>query len=128
MPHYSMAGCTVSVRDATAGSVVEVCVSGDLDGDAVPMLTEITNHLAGLSARRVVLELRQLDFAGSALANWIMRLQGRLGSGTPVVVCHPRPTVRWVLRTTGMAELIDDGRSERATADSASTRPRLRLV
>ena len=110
MRKYRFAGCIVSVGLPASYRDAEVCVSGDMDRDVVPMLTQVTDYLAALDAERVVMDLQHLVFAGAVLPNWLCRIQDRLGDRTPVVVRRPQPMVRWVLTATEMAYLIEGGR------------------
>jgi anti-anti-sigma factor len=111
MPQFRALDCTVTVSDPSFARMVKICVVGELDLDAIPMLVEVTEHLDAVAPRRIVVELGGLSFAGSALPNWLARMRGRLDGGPSVTVRHPQPLVGRVLAITEMADLIDDSRS-----------------
>ncbi|GIE90921.1 STAS domain-containing protein [Actinoplanes regularis] len=110
MPQYMSSDCTVTVSNPSSAQVVEICVAGELDLDAAPMLAEVTDHLIGLAPLRVVVELGQLGFAGSALPNWLARTQDQLHGRSSLAIRHPQPLISLVLTITEMAHLIDQGR------------------
>ncbi|GIE85734.1 STAS domain-containing protein [Actinoplanes regularis] len=110
MPLYRSSDCTVTVSNLDSAQVVEICVAGELDLDAAPMLAEVTDHLIGLAPLQVVVELGELAFAGSALPNWLARTQNQMHGRSSLAIRHPQPLVSRVLTLTKMSHLIDHRR------------------
>jgi anti-anti-sigma regulatory factor len=111
MPQYRSAICTVTVSDPSSARVVEICVAGELDHAAAPMLTEIIDYLHGLDPLRVVVDVSELGFAGLALPNWVARLRDELQCRPCVVIRDPQPIVGRLLAVTDMTHLVDDTQS-----------------
>lgn len=106
MNRYAIDSCTVVVEAAPQSRRTVVRITGDLDADAVPALNDAVDRIAALLPGRVVVDLADVPYAGSALPNFLVRLVGALPAMMPVVVCRPQPLPRWVLDTTGMEHIL----------------------
>jgi anti-anti-sigma factor len=106
MTKYSTSDCAVVVVPTPQQRQVDVRVAGDLDADAEPVLSDAIAGVAALSPERVFVDLADVAFAGSTLANFLARLVDVLPQARSVTVCRPRPMHRWVLDTTGMAQIL----------------------
>ena len=106
MTRYSTNGCTVVVEAASHNRRTDVHIIGDLDVDAVPALNDAVDRVTALLPGRVVVDLGEVPFAGSALPNFLIRLVDVLPAMIPVTVCRPQPMSRLVLEVTGMGRIL----------------------
>ena len=86
------------------GSVVHL--SGELDIDSAPLLTDALRALARPGGT-IELDLTELTFIDSSGIRGLCHAADRLGPHGRLVVRHPTPAVRRALELTGLDDLID---------------------
>jgi anti-sigma B factor antagonist len=84
-----------------------VHLSGELDQDTVPELSELV--LAGIDAadQEVVLELRSVTFCDSAGIAMLVRAHRHASErGTSLVLCNPSPILKATFAVCGLTDLL----------------------
>ena len=99
-------GCTVTVIAAPGSHRADVQITGDVDTPAAPALTEAAYRLADGSPRSVFVDLAGVNFAGSALPNFLALAHRLLSRRSVLVVCRPDPMTLRVLQMTGMMQIL----------------------
>ena len=98
--------CTVTITEASVKNRACVRIVGELDTAAAPVLASSIRQLSRMSPERVVVDVADVTFAGSALPNFLATLHGKLPPGCSLVVRHPRPMLRRVLLAAGMTQIV----------------------
>ncbi|MFI7542249.1 STAS domain-containing protein [Actinoplanes sp. NPDC049599] len=78
---------------------------GEIDYAARPPLAEIITRVAASAPARVVIDLEGLGFATSELADFVVRLRGRLPRDADVVLGRAAPPIDAVLRLTDLRKV-----------------------
>jgi anti-anti-sigma regulatory factor len=94
------------VLAASQHRLVDICIAGDVDGDAEPVLGDAVARVAVIAPQHVFVDLTEVGFAGAALANFLAGLVEVLPHALPVTVCRPGPMHRWLLEVTGVAKIL----------------------
>ncbi|MBW4721239.1 STAS domain-containing protein [Saccharothrix obliqua] len=94
----------LQVRSEERGGWTVVAVSGELDADTVPVLSD---HLDGTSGERVVLDLSGVPFMDttglSLMLDWHRRLDG---AGGQFRMASLQPSVHKLFRLTELTEVM----------------------
>jgi anti-anti-sigma factor len=102
MPHPA-ADCTISLcNDAEH---VHLAVSGEVDMEMRPHLNDALRRVSLAMPRSVYVDLADVTFAGSTLANFLLRVRQALPDESPLVLCRPAPTTHLILRITDLTRL-----------------------
>jgi anti-anti-sigma factor len=96
---------TVVVLSDVDDATVLIYLTGDLDLRAEPDLTRAISHLHAAGHRGVVVDLAELTFAGSTLPNFLVRVRNALPAGGTLVVRHPSPAARRILRLAALPRI-----------------------
>ncbi|MEU8232832.1 STAS domain-containing protein [Actinoplanes sp. NPDC048967] len=102
---------------------VTVVLSGDLDRLTGPTVLDLVDLVMQHPVRRIDIDLAQVEFLDLGGLRTLLRVHQRAaGDGILVVIRNPRHYVRWLLETTGAAELLlENHPSSRGPAGSALT-------
>jgi anti-anti-sigma factor len=111
---------TIGIVTALRGAAVCVRLTGDVCLPGEAELDRAAGHLAATGCRSVYVDLTEVTFAGSVLANFLSTLSTR----STLVLCGPNPLTRRVIELTGLDQIarIHDRLPENwaTTATSAS--------
>jgi anti-sigma B factor antagonist len=87
---------------------VVICVSGELDIATVPKLRRRLAAALDRGARRVVIDLRPLDFLDSVAVAALLHAARQLGDdGRLAVVVGPESYIRMVFEIAGLPQCLD---------------------
>jgi anti-anti-sigma factor len=84
---------------------VRVSLAGEIDIAASVVLSKAIDWLTALTPGSVLVDLTELTFACSTLANFVAQVRRSMPAGAELILWHARPTAGWVLRVTGMAAI-----------------------
>lgn len=89
------AAATVSMRQG--GALAYVTLIGEIDLAAEPALAEVASQLRTTAPTTVILDLAGITFAGSTLANFVVRVRRSVPTGTRLILYRPNPSTRRIL-------------------------------
>jgi anti-sigma B factor antagonist len=86
---------------------VVICVSGELDIATVPTLRRRLGAALDRGVRRVVIDLRALEFLDSVAVAALLHVARQLGDGRLAVVVAPDSYIRMVFEIAGLPQCLD---------------------
>jgi anti-anti-sigma factor len=105
-----------------SGDAAVVRLRGELDLAAAPLLEQSWQSLIAGRPRRVIVDLRAVEFMGSAGLHALSQLRHRLGEDSRLLVVRGPERVQRVLEITGLAELLRFVDAADVDAELASAR------
>ena len=110
MPHNDSHDFTIMTTISADQARAVVTLAGDLDIDAWPELDDAIHRLADAAPDTVTIDVAAVTYAGSVLANFLVRVRQAVPATSTLTVSRPTPWTRFVLHVTEVAQIakIDD--------------------
>jgi anti-anti-sigma factor len=116
---------SISVAPTSHRDYACVRIAGDVDMGGHAVFVEALAHLDRLRCRNVCVDLAGINFAGSALLGFLVRVINSVAPGVSVLLCRPGQLTRRLIELSFLdtiATVRDDMPPETAEPPSAESR------
>lgn len=96
---------TVTVSASPTTGIALVYVRGAIDPAVEPALHDVVEQLRAMAPRTVLVDLAEVTFAGSTLANFVAQVRDALPAEASLAVCRPSAMTRQVLMLAGVGRV-----------------------
>lgn len=97
----------MEIRTKTSGNTVEVALSGRLDTNTAPALTEALNQAVTDEVEAVIFDFAELSYISSAGLRVILQMQKKMNARQgSMTVRHPNDIIWEVFEATGFTEIM----------------------
>jgi anti-anti-sigma factor len=93
---------TATVSTSSTTGIALVCLEGVIDPVAKPMLRVVVDQLRAAAPSIVLVDLTEVTFACSTLANFMAQVRDALPSEASLAVCRPSAMTQRVLTLAGV--------------------------
>lgn len=93
---------TATVSTSPTTGIVLVCLSGAIDPAVKPALHDVGEQLRAAAPRTVLVDLAEVTFACSTLANFVAQVRNALPPEASLAVCRPSAMTRRLLTLAGV--------------------------
>src|SRR5579883_2970350 len=95
-----------NVTSELSDSTATITLSGDLDASAAPAFREQVEKASSQGARRLVLQVKQLDYIASAGLRVLVFAKQKMGAQADIYVIGAQDQVLDTLKKTGVANSV----------------------
>jgi anti-anti-sigma factor len=96
----------LTVALTTREDAAEITLAGELDASTAPLFQAELERAAAAKPRRLVLQLKDLEFMASAGIRMLLFAKQKLGPKVPVYVIAPQEPILETLRRTGFVHSV----------------------
>ena len=105
MPHDDGHDVTITTMISADQARAVVTLAGDLDIDGWPELDDAIRRLADAAPDTVTIDVAAVTYAGSVLANFLVRVRQAVPATSALTVSRPTHWTRFILHVADVAQI-----------------------